>query len=177
MQPIQPPLWPRSPYACGLYLRLYPGSSLSSLCRRDRAIRGFRLTWRPKHRGRRNIPLSCLNFATCSEDRPTPFAPPSRLSPRFPLYGSLATPTYPLRSTNNSSRATRVAFPLGLAFFLNRISHEKVRRPSKFPVARNPFLDRFCSFLKTRRELRQTQPTNDLSTKMPISDVKARGRV
>jgi len=34
----------------------------------DEAIRGFRLTWRPKHRGRRNIPLSCLNFATWSED-------------------------------------------------------------------------------------------------------------
>ena len=99
------------------------GSFLSFLCRRDRAIRGFRLTWRPKHRGLRNIPLSCLNFATCSAR--AALAPRlslhlPHLSPCLCLYGSLTTTTYPLRRRNNSSRATRIVFPLVLAFFLNQ---------------------------------------------------------
>lgn len=59
-------LFPSLPLYFPLSLSLFLSFTLSFL---DGAIRGFRLTWRPKHRGRRNIPLSCLNFATWSEDR------------------------------------------------------------------------------------------------------------
>lgn len=75
------------------------GSSLSPpLCRRDRAIRGFRLTCRPKHRGAPQHPSKLFKLRDMLRGPALPPAPrlSLHLSTRFRLYGSLAIlPTYP----------------------------------------------------------------------------------
>lgn len=101
VQPIQPTFAAAFRLcACGLYPRPCPrGSSLSPpLCRRDRTIRGFRLTCRPKHRGAPQHPSKLFKLRDMLRGPALPPAPrlSLHLSTRFRLYGSLAIlPTYP----------------------------------------------------------------------------------
>lgn len=165
MQPIQPTF-------CG---RVSPADSIPdlvpaahpSLCRRDRAIRGFRLTCRPKHRGAPQHPSKLFKLRDMLRGPALPPAPrlSLHLSTRFRLYGSLAIlPTYPTPpcSRNNSSRIRvepRLCWWLHFFFFssLKKIDNSASKRgkeKSRDFFYRNIFRERDESsfFLSNIRE-------------------------